>query len=307
MATQWFYRVMGHEFGPCSAADIRSYASLGRIGDDAEIRKGSDGEWISARRVKGLFNEAPKLLAVDGVTAKQPMAQAVLVPRPTSSPPPLQVAPIASPPPLQAAPIAPTSVTRTSKTTKKRRWLSVLILIVTATGGYALLRGSKPSINPLQSLANSGLQSGLDRAIEFDHRNLGMDVSVYYRDTFAKSVVVFDLQNISGTNSRMDVFRLLLDFAEKMQGEYFETVILAFRGEEKFMLDGFYFRTLGRERNTQNPAYTIRTFPENLKTPTGLSAYPEWTGGLIGVLNKQMEDFNDFHDKWYLDDLTFSQ
>ena len=33
-------------------------------------------------------------------------------------------------------------------------------------------------------------------------------------------------------------------------------------------------------------------------------AYPEWTGGLLGVAGKQIEDFNDFHMKWYLEDLA---
>jgi hypothetical protein len=36
-------------------------------------------------------------------------------------------------------------------------------------------------------------------------------------------------------------------------------------------------------------------------------AYPEWTGGALGVLSKQMEDFSDVHDKWYLDDLQPDQ
>jgi hypothetical protein len=68
-------------------------------------------------------------------------------------------------------------------------------------------------------------------------------------------------------------------------------------------LDGSYFRQLGRDRDYQKPAFTIRTFPENLRTPTGGQAYGQWTGGILGVLNEQMKDSNDFHDKWYLDDL----
>ena len=296
MAKQWFYKVMGDEFGPCSAAELKEQAALGNIREDTLVRKGTDGQWVSAWRVKGLFDQTPN----------RPTAPSVAEP-----PPIVQPVPFAHPaPPTPDPPPTPTIITSTkaptTKRKKKRRWLAVLLFIVASAGGYALLRGSKASINPFQSLANTGLQAKLDRAIEFDHRNVGIDVSVYYRDVFDKSVVVFDLQDVSGSNSRLDVFRVLLDFAEKMQDNYCDTVELAFRGETKFKLDGFYFRTLGRERDFQNPAYTIRTFPENLKAPSGLSAYPEWTGGLIGVLNKQMEDFNDFHDKWYLDELKYS-
>jgi hypothetical protein len=49
--------------------------------------------------------------------------------------------------------------------------------------------------------------------------------------------------------------------------------------------------------------YTVRTFPENLLTPKGSRAYSEWTGGWLGVLGKQTEDFTDFHKKWYLEDV----
>jgi len=58
------------------------------------------------------------------------------------------------------------------------------------------------------------------------------------------------------------------------------------------------------EYESQNPVYTIRTFPENLYTIDGKNVYGEWTGGLLGVVTKQMEDFNDFHKKWYIDEMT---
>jgi len=48
----------------------------------------------------------------------------------------------------------------------------------------------------------------------------------------------------------------------------------------------------------------MRTFPENLLKPDGSRAYQTWTGGLLGVVGKQVEDFNDFHRQWWLGDLT---
>jgi hypothetical protein len=48
----------------------------------------------------------------------------------------------------------------------------------------------------------------------------------------------------------------------------------------------------------------MRTFSENLVTPDGQRAFPVWTGGLLGVLQKQMEDFNEFHQRWYIRDLA---
>lgn len=53
-------------------------------------------------------------------------------------------------------------------------------------------------------------------------------------------------------NSRADVFRVLLQYAQRIQSKRFDTVQLAYKGKTKFLLDGDYF---------QNPVYTMRTFP----------------------------------------------
>lgn len=44
--------------------------------------------------------------------------------------------------------------------------------------------------------------------------------------------------------------------------------------------------------------YLIRTFPENVKNLDGSPAFSTWEGGLLGVTNRQMEDFNAFMRQW---------
>ena len=146
----------------------------------------------------------------------------------------------------------------------------------------------------------------IDEVITQDYRNEGIKVNVY-TDGFSSSVLVYDLQSVSYDKSRADIFRVFLQFAEKVSSEYFSEVKLAYKGIIKFRIDGWYFQQLGEEYFWQNPVYTIRTFPEHLKYPSGIKAYPTWTGGIIGVTTEQMEDFNDFHDKWYLDDMLYSK
>ncbi|MFW6172731.1 MAG: hypothetical protein ACOC5T_03205, partial [Elusimicrobiota bacterium] len=101
-----------------------------------------------------------------------------------------------------------------------------------------------------------------------------------------------------------DVFRAFLQFAEKAKNFEFKKVELAFRKDKKFFIEGNYFKKLGEEFSEQNPIYTMRTFPENLKKPNGENAYSKWEGGLLGVTSKQMEDFSDFHKQWYLEQLS---
>jgi len=144
----------------------------------------------------------------------------------------------------------------------------------------------------------------MNAVIKDDPRNNGVEVSVHFGYYINPSILVYDLKSISGANSMVDVFRVFLQFAEKVQSKKFDVVELSFRGKTKFKINGDYFQTLGKEYSWQNPVYKMRTFPENLMNYDGSRAYPMWTGGLLGVTTKQMEDFNDFHKKWYLEDMA---
>jgi hypothetical protein len=149
-----------------------------------------------------------------------------------------------------------------------------------------------------------GFQFIINQVIANDERNKGVNVSVHYGAYINPSVLVYNIISISGKNSMMDVFRVFLQFADKMQSNNFETIELCFQGKPKFKIKGIYFQSLGKGYSSQNPIYTIRTFPENLMKMDGSRAYPEWTGGWLGVMGKQMEDFNDFHKKWYIEDIA---
>jgi len=147
------------------------------------------------------------------------------------------------------------------------------------------------------------LNQPVSKTISSDGRNSGIQLNLHYKNYVSLNVLVFNLKDISEDKAAADVFRVLLQAASALKENEFETVELAFRGKSKFKLKGKYFQELGIEYETQNPVYTMRTFPENVLNLDGESAYGEWTGGLLGVLNKQMEDFNDFNKKWYLEDL----
>lgn len=147
------------------------------------------------------------------------------------------------------------------------------------------------------------LNQPVSKTIKSDSRNFGIQIGLHYKNYVSTDVLVYNLKGISEDKAAADVFRVLLQTASELKEKEFETVELAYKGKTKFKLKGAYFQELGMEYETQNPVYTMRTFPENLLNINGESAYSEWTGGLLGVLNKQMEDFNDFNKKWYLEDL----
>lgn len=132
--------------------------------------------------------------------------------------------------------------------------------------------------------------------------NEGIKVIVRYQWLVNPKVVIYDLRGVAGDKSAADVSRVLFRFAEKIKDREYKKVVISFQGNEKFHLDGVYFKKLGNEFAEQNPIYLIRTLPENLYKPDGSKAFGSWTGGWLGVMSKQMDDFNNFHRQWYIDD-----
>jgi len=150
------------------------------------------------------------------------------------------------------------------------------------------------------------LQRSVAEVKENDSRNKGIEVFAHYQYFVNPNVLVFDLRNVAPTSSPIDVTRTLLQFAERQKDRSFKNVELSFKGEHRFLMEGDYFRKLGQEYSGQNPAYTLRMLPQNLYKPNGSRAFGEWTGGFIGVLTRQMEDFSSWHRAWYIDDLVAS-
>jgi hypothetical protein len=139
--------------------------------------------------------------------------------------------------------------------------------------------------------------------INADSRNDGIYINVHYKNYIEFSTLVFNLTTIRSNKAAADVFRVFLQTTSALNDKKFDKVELQLKGTTKFVLKGDYFKQLGNEYEEQNPVYTIRTFPENLYLPNGESAYSKWEGGMLGVFSKQMDDFNDFNNKWYLEDL----
>jgi hypothetical protein len=136
-----------------------------------------------------------------------------------------------------------------------------------------------------------------------DSRNGSVTIFAYWDWGIDPSRLVVDVWSVNPTAAMIDIDRALLEIASEFKGREFTDVYLASRGIKKFELSGKYFRTLGEEREWQNPVYTIRTLPENIYNLDGTRAFNVWTGGILGVMNKQMEDHKDFHIRWYINDM----
>ena len=149
---------------------------------------------------------------------------------------------------------------------KRKRQTGILIVVAAVLfiplfvlGIVTLFRGGKPSINPVQAVANDRLQKSVNRIIEEDHRNAGVEVSAYYKGIGTKTIV-FDVQDVSG--SKLDVFRVFLDFAHHNQEETAEFVELAFRGTSRFKIEARIFANWGRSGKSKTRITRYARFPK---------------------------------------------
>jgi len=145
------------------------------------------------------------------------------------------------------------------------------------------------------------LTSPINQQVTSDIRNNGIDVDLHYEYYVNPNKLIFNIKNISGEKSKADIFRVLLQSAQSLKQLNFDTVKLAFKGKVKFLITGSYFKDLGQNFDSQNPMYTLRTFPENVYNVNGQLAYGRVEGGILGVLGAEMDNFNDFTDKWLLE------
>jgi len=58
MSVEWFCRLMGTEMGPYTSSQLIEMARSHRLTPDDSVRKGAEGNWVDAHRVKGLFEDA---------------------------------------------------------------------------------------------------------------------------------------------------------------------------------------------------------------------------------------------------------
>lgn len=89
MAVEWFYLRAGQIVGPLTAAQLRDHAVARKVTPADHVRRGGEGDWLSATKVKGLFDTTPAVRPHPVVPPPpQPQATAREVPNPTPAPQP---------------------------------------------------------------------------------------------------------------------------------------------------------------------------------------------------------------------------
>lgn len=131
-----------------------------------------------------------------------------------------------------------------------------------------------------------------------DPRNSTMEIDASYAGLFDHSVLVLEVAEPVTTAAPVDLFRAVLQAADTLQDRTFSEVhLVSPSAGHVYTVDGTYFKTLGQEYDFQNPVFTMRTFPYEIRRPDGAPAFMNSGGGLFG-LGDQFEDFKDAMVAW---------
>ncbi|MDE1145580.1 MAG: hypothetical protein PW843_03030 [Azospirillaceae bacterium] len=140
-------------------------------------------------------------------------------------------------------------------------------------------------------------------ALGKDPRNGPVHVVAYHRGFVLPDTLVVDIWGTQPAASPLDVLRALLQTAAALDERSYDTVVLAYRGTPRFKMPGFYFQQLGHDYDHgENTVYLIRTLPQNVRALDGSAVFETWTGGILGVLDRQMEDVQALSRRWWMDD-----
>lgn len=176
-------------------------------------------------------------------------------------------------------PLGPTA------TKRLRKWPWLLLLLSLALG--ALVAWNAVVYRPV-AIALAGEED--------------VSLSAYRRWLISPDAIVIDIRAVKGTASMAAMDRNLFKAAEALKDQRFGTVVLAYRGTPKWLIDADAFQTIGRERAFQNPVYVMRTMQQDVKTLDGAPAFPASSGGWLGVLGEELNQHKRFHEGWWLDD-----
>jgi hypothetical protein len=141
---------------------------------------------------------------------------------------------------------------------RKLRILVVVLLGLAAIGYVAL-----------QIANHLVLQSVMDRVLEEDSRNEGLEVKVRFEHLINFNRPIVNFVGIGPPAGPLGVFRSFFQLAHELEASRFERVVLAYRGVPRVMIDGDTFADLGEQYGQVKNVELLKRFGRNLRFLNG--------------------------------------
>lgn len=165
----------------------------------------------------------------------------------------------------------------------KNGLIAVAAILVAGAGalfGWAYLR-AQPHRTTFEACANDVIQASISTPSLLD-----------------AEIVRLDITDVSASASIADVVRVTLCFAHGIDDMGYRDLELAAGGQVRYRTSRSSLSPLAQEFKTGNPVFAFRKWPSILRSTDGSQAFGEWTGGILGVLSKELEDVNSAVRFW---------
>ena len=144
------------------------------------------------------------------------------------------------------------------------------------------------------------LEIPLTKIIESKPSYQGIQIHSYYYNFITPSKVIFDVMSVENA-SASDIFAILAAFAKENKNNHYQEVLLAYKGNAKFIVPGDVFKRLAAETTLNAPVNAIHYFIENVKNLDGSNAFSPLPANDTSSLQVQFEDFSN---RWYASEVN---
>lgn len=173
-----------------------------------------------------------------------------------------------------------------ASSTEKKRWKKYLLIPLFILIICALIYGYN----------FFSLQYPMNKILLIE-KNKGIDVSVGFENYINLSNIVYDLRGCQH-KTKIDIYRVLFQFAEKKKDSNFDYIILSCRGKEKFKIPGEFFKKIGVEYSEEKMVPLIKSFPRNIQHLDGSPLTEIKTDSLLISEEDQLKDCCKFMFEW---------
>jgi|GEM_PF-2899988 len=119
------------------------------------------------------------------------------------------------------------------------------------------------------------------------YKDLAGDIRVGH--TLAGNII-FDVRACKADSRKVDPLHLLMQFGDKIKDEKIDYLLIASGGNEVYRLPKSDLDELAEQYRLGARIWALDHWPERLRKPTGERVFEEWSGGVLGVLQAQLED-----------------
>jgi hypothetical protein len=159
-------------------------------------------------------------------------------------------------------------------------------LVFVGTPLFAMMIGYLVNFFVLQQPMNQILRQNVDFK--------GMYVATRYEYWVVPGVLVYDLRSLDESLNPLHVHAALIEYARNRRHYSFDRVVLKFRGEKRFTMDGAAFRKVGEEFEKGNYEFALFDFAKLVT--------PEDHLRKIGPEVSTRDALVEFHRIWYADE-----